>query len=139
MIALSVRQPWAWLIVRGFKDVENRSWQTNYRGRFLLHASSTMRMADYRVAAEFARRLGVAVPHPQTLERGGIIGAATLVDCVRSHRSKWFFGEYGFVLADQRQVPFIPCPGQLKLFHVEQEVADQLREWWQLQPAGELR
>jgi hypothetical protein len=31
--ALSVRQPWAWLIVNGYKDVENRSWTTHYRGR----------------------------------------------------------------------------------------------------------
>jgi tetratricopeptide (TPR) repeat protein len=38
MKALSIRQPWAWLIVHGVKDVENRTWRTNFRGRFLVHA-----------------------------------------------------------------------------------------------------
>src|SRR5437016_10859136 len=38
MKALSVRQPWAWLIVNGHKDIENRSWQTKFRGKLLIHA-----------------------------------------------------------------------------------------------------
>jgi hypothetical protein len=29
---LTVRQPWAWAIARGHKDIENRSWTTRYRG-----------------------------------------------------------------------------------------------------------
>jgi hypothetical protein len=40
MKILSVRQPWASLIVNGFKDVENRTWPTRYRGRILVHARS---------------------------------------------------------------------------------------------------
>ncbi|WP_229215634.1 ASCH domain-containing protein [Duganella sp. CY15W] len=39
MKALSIRQPWAWLIVNGYKDIENRSWSTNVRGKVLVHAS----------------------------------------------------------------------------------------------------
>jgi hypothetical protein len=31
--AISIRQPWAWLIVNGYKDVENRIWAANVRGR----------------------------------------------------------------------------------------------------------
>lgn len=38
MKVLSIRQPWAWLICAGYKDVENRDWRTNYRGRILIHA-----------------------------------------------------------------------------------------------------
>ena len=37
--ALSVRQPWAWLIVNGVKDIENRLWRTHHRGPSLIHAS----------------------------------------------------------------------------------------------------
>ena len=40
MKVIVVRQPWAWLIVNGFKDIENRSWMTRYRGSEL---SATMR------------------------------------------------------------------------------------------------
>ena len=35
-----VRQPWAWLIVNGFKDIENRSWKTRHRGPLLIQASA---------------------------------------------------------------------------------------------------
>ena len=39
MKAITIRQPWASLIVHGIKDIENRSWQTNFRGRVLIHSS----------------------------------------------------------------------------------------------------
>lgn len=35
---LSIRQPWADLIVSGKKDIENRSWPTKFRGSFYIHA-----------------------------------------------------------------------------------------------------
>lgn len=38
MKALSIKQPWAWLVSEGYKGVENRTWKTNYRGVFLIHA-----------------------------------------------------------------------------------------------------
>ena len=41
MKTLSVRQPWASLLVSGLKDIENRTWAPNYKGRILIHASST--------------------------------------------------------------------------------------------------
>ena len=37
---LTVKQPWASLIVHGIKDIENRSWRTNFRGRVLIHSSA---------------------------------------------------------------------------------------------------
>ena len=39
MKTLSIRNPWAYLIAYGVKDVENRSWKTDYRGELLIHAS----------------------------------------------------------------------------------------------------
>jgi hypothetical protein len=44
MKAITVRQPWAWLVVTGKKDIENRTWRTHYRGKLLIHAAS--RLAD---------------------------------------------------------------------------------------------
>ena len=46
-IALSIRQPWAWLIVNGYKDIENRDWKTHYRGRFYVHAGKQFDKAGY--------------------------------------------------------------------------------------------
>jgi len=39
MKALSVRAPWWWYIVRGYKDIENRDWYSGYRGEAGIHAS----------------------------------------------------------------------------------------------------
>jgi len=47
MKALSVRQPWAWLIAHGLKPVENREWETHYRGPVLIHASKTFSEEDF--------------------------------------------------------------------------------------------
>ena len=41
-IVLSIRQPWAWLILNAGKDIENREWPTRFRGRVLIHASKGM-------------------------------------------------------------------------------------------------
>lgn len=41
MKAISIHQPWAWLIVEGYKDIENRTWLTAYRGPVLIHAGLT--------------------------------------------------------------------------------------------------
>ncbi len=40
MKTLSVKQPWSTLICTGIKDVENRTWRTEYRGPLLIHASA---------------------------------------------------------------------------------------------------
>ena len=40
MKTLSVRQPWASLLVSGLKDIENRTWAPNFKGGILIHASS---------------------------------------------------------------------------------------------------
>jgi hypothetical protein len=38
-VCLSIRQPWAWLVAHGWKNIENRTWPTGFRGRFLIHAA----------------------------------------------------------------------------------------------------
>jgi len=122
MKALSIRQPWAWLIVNGFKPVENRDWPTRLRGRFLIHASKGMTRMEYADTREFAEGLGVTIPAFDELERGGIVGAATLNDCVTEDDSPWFFGDYGFVLDSAQPLTFIPFKGQLGFFEIPDEL-----------------
>jgi hypothetical protein len=59
---------------------------------------------------------------PADLPRGAIVGRVDLADCVKSSRSKWFFGPYGFVLTNpvEFEKP-IPFKGKLGLFEVELE------------------
>ena len=114
MKALSIRQPWCWLILHAGKDIENRDWQTKFRGRFLLHAGKGMTRDEYEDAPLWI----VDLPDFKDLERGGIVGSVELVDCVSDHDSDWFFGRYGFVLRDPKPLPFTPYRGQLGFFDV---------------------
>ena len=121
MKALSIRQPWAWCILHG-KPVENRTWVATYRGPILIHAAKGMTRDEYEECADFAARLGLTVPPAVELPRGGIVGRARLVACVATHPSAWFFGPYGFVLADVEPLPFTPLKGALGFFEVPQGV-----------------
>jgi hypothetical protein len=119
MKALSIRQPWAWLIVMGFKDIENRKWPTRFRGPFLIHAGKTFDLQGYEWVIS---NMGLALPSPSSFDRGGIVGLAELVECLTQHDSPWFSGPYGFVLRSAKPLPFIPLPGQLGFFDVEEPV-----------------
>lgn len=128
MKAISIRQPWAWLIVNGHKDIENRTWRTHHRGPLLIHASKGMSRADYaegKRVAELASAITgktIQLPAAHELQRGGVVGVASVVDCTDRHPSPWFFGDFGFVLTDAKPLPFQPCAGKLGFFEV-QEVA----------------
>ncbi|MFC4445524.1 ASCH domain-containing protein [Castellaniella denitrificans] len=119
MKVLSIRQPWAWLIVNGHKPVENRDWPTHQRGPILIHASKGMTRDEYDGCQDLARSLGIAIPAFDALERGGIVGQAVITGCVTDHASPWFFGRYGFVLADARPLPFRPLRGRLGFFEAD--------------------
>jgi len=117
--ALSVIQPWAWLIVNGFKDIENRGYPIKQRGWVYIHASKTiLSKIDYNQALTVARGAGISieVPASNQIERGGIVGAAEFVDCVQQSESPWFFGEYGLVIANAVAFDFVKCSGQLGFF-----------------------
>lgn len=47
MKVLTLREPWASLVLSGSKTIETRSWQTRYRGEILIHAA--VRRADARM------------------------------------------------------------------------------------------
>ncbi len=121
-LALSLRPPWAWLIVNGYTPVENREWRTHFRGDLLIHASATMTKDDYATCvifiAPFKRRWRLPAYDILRQQCGGIVGQARLTDCVEHHNSDWFTGPYGFVMANAKPLPFRPCKGKLKFFEV---------------------
>lgn len=126
MKALSIRQPWAWLIIHGGKDVENRSWPTWFRGQVLIHASKGMSKEEWEDGYEYARYGvgGIIIPGPDQLQRGGIIGQAEIIDCVTSSDSPWFEGPHGFILRNAKPVPFRPFKGELGLFETHLELTE---------------
>jgi hypothetical protein len=125
MKTLSIRQPWAWLILHGGKDVENRTWASRVRGRVLIHASGTMTRAEYDDAAAFVAGITHLLPAPVTLPEfaalplGGIVGSVEILRCVAQSESPWFGGPLAFVLAKPESREFFPCKGRLGFFEVE--------------------
>ena len=127
MIALSIMQPWPWLILNCWKDVENRSWPTRFRGRFMIHAGKGFDKDGFMWLANNWHRAGlpslvgdmVDRMCPDDFERGGIVGSAVIVDCVTTSESPWFVGRYGFKLREPLPLPFRPLRGQLGFFKVD--------------------
>lgn len=115
-LALSIRQPWAWAIVHAGKDIENRDWFTHHRGPICIHAAKGNTWPEWDDALFFMMSIDVHPPFRHAIERGGIIGTAEIVDCVSASRSPWFFGKWGFVLANVQPVEFIPAKGALGFF-----------------------
>ena len=68
MKALTLKQPWASLILSGAKRVETRSWSTNYRGPLIIAASAAISKADHALCYTDPFRWHLAragfVPHP---------------------------------------------------------------------------
>lgn len=125
--AISIRQPWAWLIVNGYKDIENRTWATKFRGGIAIHASKKCTRKEYQAAGAWmiwnmGHPLRCAVPSLEDLERGGIVGLATITDCVQKSKSSWFTGEYGFVLKNRLAIEFTPYKGQLGIFKLKEPI-----------------
>lgn len=115
-------------MVYGPKRIENRTaWKgSSFRGRFLVHAAVGMTGAEYDKAMNFVRSRGINWVPRRYLERGGFIGAATVVDVVHTaedvarypDQAPWWMGAFGLVLTDVRPLPFVPWKGMLSFFKV---------------------
>ncbi len=115
--ALSICQPWAECIVSKGKNVENRSWDTRYRGFFAIHASKAYNpkrfgyLKDYRIKLE-----------RDDVSYGAIVGFAELVETISDDEvtrgtQRWFQGDVGFVLKNViRLKKPIPVKGALSFW-----------------------
>lgn len=130
MQALSIKQPWAWLVCKGIKDVENRTWHIhmppllNYPAtprRIYVHSGKHI---DYRSWPFIICRVDEDIMHElrslirgYKLAVGAIIGEVDIIGCTDKSDSPWFTGPYAFMLAGGilYDKP-IPCRGQLGFF-----------------------
>ncbi len=121
MKCLSVRQPFAALLVGGFKEIETRSWMTKYTGPLLIHAS--LRVADLQ---DDFRTVLARVPASILEARGVILGRVTLINCRPLRAGDRALAlcavdpsRYGWVVADPLIFPsFVKLKGKLGLFEV---------------------
>ena len=113
MKTLSLKQPWAELILQKKKTIEIRKWNTKLRGIFLIHASKN---PDEKAMKQF---------NFQNLPLGKIVGKATLVDVKKYQNNSEFqqdkdkhlateeWGSYGFKLKDAKKIRPISAKGML--------------------------
>ena len=125
MKCLSIKQPFADLIISGKKKIEIRSWKTSYRGELLIHAS---KMPDKYAL----RRFGIK---KENIDLGKLIGKANLVECKEYKSRKEFLSDkrfhlsesyknrelFGFVLKNpiRFKIP-VPLKGRLGIFDVKE-------------------
>jgi hypothetical protein len=135
MKALSVRAPWWWAILHLGKDIENRDWSTNFRGTIYLHAGKFWKDAEIKEGVDdISFIMGDAVLEVFCSEdtlwygRGCIVGTVDIVGCVSQSKSRWFYGEYGFQLANPVAFPRpIPFKGALGFFDVPDNFLRKLK------------
>ena len=72
MKALTIKEPWATLIIEGYKEYEFRNWKTKYRGKILIHAGMT-------IEKDMLNRFSC---YNLNCTPGAIIGEAILTDCI---------------------------------------------------------
>ncbi len=133
--ALTIRQPWAQLIMMGRKRIETRSMRTNRTGRIYIHAATTMGPVERAAAI----REGL---DPDALPRGCIVGTATIdhstpvedfhplaVSDAERRRGDFSEGRWGWVLSDVRAIETpIPASGSLSFWQVPADVVDAVEE-----------
>ena len=74
MKVLTIKQPWASLIIEGYKRFEFRSWKTKYRGELLIHAGKSVDKEAYERLKEYLTEMPL----------GKIIGKVELTDCIKT-------------------------------------------------------
>lgn len=116
MKALSLKQPFAELILQGRKKIELRKWNTKFRGEFFIHASKA---PDKKAMKEFGF---------EDLPTGMIVGKAVLKEVKHYknsaehkkdrnlHLASEAWGRYGFVLNNVHRVKEIPAKGKLNFW-----------------------
>lgn len=123
---LSVRQPWAWALVMGAKDIENRSWTTDYRGPVVIHASS-----NKTVVNDIVRSAREVLPQPP-FTFSAFIGVVDVLDIVPLSEdlesNPWAWGTYCWRVGNARRfLEPIPAKGKLNLYALPTEFSDRVQ------------
>lgn len=140
MKVLSLWQPWASLLVLGWKQFETRSWYTSYRGPLAIHAAKhysqeTARFASTAYCADCLRRSGTEWGR---LSFGGIVGVCDLTDCLKitadfevslRERAVGNYEPGRFAWKTRNPLPFdsmIPMRGYQQLFGIPSDTAAEI-------------
>lgn len=127
---LTVKQPYAWAIVNGWKDCENRGWSSKFIGRVLIHASKAPSEDYYEIGMRIFDTFGVSVPKIEDLDLGKIVGVARFSQQVGRHGAKglgWFTGPRAWPIDWARPFPEpIDARGMQGLWRVSDQLPIKL-------------
>lgn len=135
MLALTLWQPWAHVVVYGGKRLENRSWAPSpttipLGTRFAVHASLRYDMPSETMIRRDHRDVMPDMSIDQ-VTRGAVIGVATFVDVLRSldevkrrvpQHARWWLGPLAFLLDDVQPIDPIPVAGARGFWHLPPDV-----------------
>jgi hypothetical protein len=143
MKAITVCQPWATLLIKGYKRFETRSWVTRYRGPILIHAGKKFPSDVISLCAvdPFRQLLQQAgYPKPLYLPLGAILGTMTLEACLTVDEAEKSFsaedlesylgdyrrGRYAWKMTNpQPLVVPLQYPGKLGIFDVPDHIFEK--------------
>ncbi len=135
MKALSIKQPWAWAIInlpeQYRKDIENRTWNTKYRGEFLVHASKDFDALGHERMRWYLKELGYTghIPTKKEFVYGALIGKVEIIDVTQKAVSRWWEGPFGFKLANAKAfLSPVFYKGALNLFNIDDTVVKEQLE-----------
>ena len=127
--ALTVRQPWAWAIGAGVKDVENRVWSTSHRGWLCIHASSTLADAtEVTRCVHLLAAAGVDAPATAQLATSAVVAVVYVEDVLPPEQplaSDWARpASFHWLLkhAQLLKAP-VPCAGQPHVWQLSEDLA----------------
>lgn len=112
MKAVTIKQPFASLIVHGIKKFEYRTWRTKYRGDILIHAgASTVKDQLYRLDNTDI-----------IIENSRVVGKVTITDCVLiTDENSEYYGLYAWCLEDPVIIKSdVVVKGKLSFFEIEE-------------------
>ncbi len=128
MKAVTIRQPFAWAIAAGFKDIENRSWAPRVEPGELVAIHAAAAAPDADDVARVQERIGRHGRVPEAYDCGAVVAVARVAKVVTSSRSAWFSGPLGWMLEDVVAVRKpIDCKGQLGLWNLPPGVEARLK------------
>lgn len=131
-MAISMMQPYAWLFVNGILRIDDRTWNTSYRGPLWIHASTSLHQELYD---SLRASTSIEIPPLERFKKGGLVGRVDLIDVVppgstqypskiRAHGGPG--GYYGFVFANPLKIPFEKMRGRPGLFKVARLPSGQI-------------
>ncbi len=134
--ALTVCEPYAWMLIHGPKSIENRKWSTNYRGPLVIHSGLNKSwLKEYHrrrfslPRSERCFELEPPLPKDTAYHFGCIIGIVDVVDCVKHEkvRGKPFaWGPYCWIMENPRPVKPVYVKGAMGLFNLDPSIVVEL-------------